>query len=288
MSDFTASARVASVPHVPNVLAIAGSDPSGGAGVQADLKTFAAFGVYGAACITALTAQNAHRVFGVTGVAPSFVSLQIEAVLADLPLHAVKIGMLGSAAVVRAVASALANGAVENVVIDPVLRSSTGTPLIDADGLDALRRELLPRARVVTPNVGEAGALLGRAAPSTIAEMRDAARDLGRLGPARALVTGGHVSAGDDVIDVLCDEDGRIHELRTPRVDGPDRHGTGCTLSSAIAALLALGHSVRSACEEAQAYVAAAIAAAPALTSGSGAGPLHHIPFSRLLAARES
>ncbi len=272
--------------RVRNVLAVAGSDPSGGAGVQADLKTFAAFGVYGGAVITALTAQNTIGIAGVNPVDASFVALQLQTVVSDMALDAVKVGMLGSASVVRSVAAVFRACSVANIVVDPVLRASTGSSLLGADGVVALREELLPLAHVITPNAAEAGVLLSRAAPASLRDMHDAARALRKFGSAYVLVTGGHVATGADCVDVLCDQHGITHELRSIRIGDASRHGTGCTLSSAIAALLALGRDVAAACEEAQAYVGAAIVAAGDLAVGHGAGPLHHIPFSAALPAR--
>ncbi|HEX3867458.1 MAG TPA: bifunctional hydroxymethylpyrimidine kinase/phosphomethylpyrimidine kinase [Gemmatimonadaceae bacterium] len=273
--------------RTPNVLSIAGSDPSGGAGVQADLKTFAAFDVYGAAAITAITAQNTRAVAAVWPADPSVVAQQIDSVLSDISFDAIKIGMLATAEIVRAVATALGayrpaagRDATPYIVVDPVLRSSTGAALVNDRGVAALRDELLPLAFIITPNIEETGVLLGRTPPRSRAAMYAAAEDLLALGCQWALVTGGHVPAVHECVDVLAGADGHTREIRTTRVPGPDRHGTGCTLSSAIAALLALGHDVPDACEDAQAYVAAAITAAGTLGVGHGAGPLRHVAFS--------
>lgn len=245
----------------PCVLSIAGSDPSGGAGVQADLRTFAALGVDAGAAIAVLTAQNAREVLGVLAVPVDFITLQIDAVFAERDIAAVKVGMLGDASAVRAVAAALRAHRPRHVVVDPVLRSTSGTVLLAPPAVEVLRRALLPLATVVTPNAAEAGVLLERAAPATVREMREAAQALCALGPTWVLVTGGHVAAGADCVDVLSGVSG-LHELRTLRIPGAERHGTGCVLSSAIAAYLARGWDVRSACAAAQEFVAAMLAAA--------------------------
>ncbi len=265
---------------LPAALSIAGSDPSGGAGIQADLKTFAAFGVYGGAVITALTAQNGRAFHAALPVDAGFVSQQLEAVLDDIAFGAIKIGMLGTAPVARAVASVLRDYSNDHIVIDPVLAASAGGRLLDDDGLTVLRDELFPLARIITPNAIEAGVLLGRPAPATVAEMHDAARDLSALGPAWVLVTGGHVDAGDTCVDVLLERGGESHELRSSRERGPGRHGTGCTHSSAIAAMLAHGERVPVACEQAQAYVGGALIASEEFVSAHEPGPLVHIMYS--------
>jgi len=243
---------------VPHVLSIAGSDPSGGAGIQADLRTFALYGVHGCAAITALTVQNARAVREVLPMQADFVARQVEAVFDDAEIRAVKTGMLGTGGIARAVARVLAAAVARNVVVDPVLRATVGATLVDDDGINAIRDLLLPLAAVVTPNAVEAGALLGARPPETVTEMRLAASAIQRLGPQWVLVTGGHVEAGDDCVDVLASADG-VRELRVARVHGAVMHGTGCTLSSAIAALLALGHEVPDACARAQRFVSAAI-----------------------------
>ena len=250
------------VPAVARrVLSIAGSDPSGGAGVQADLRTFAALGVDAGAVIAVLTAQNAREVLGVLAVPADFITLQLDAVFAEGDIAAVKVGMLGDAPAVQAVAAALRVHRPRSVVVDPVLRSTSGTVLLAPPAVEVLRRELLSLATVVTPNAAEAGALLERATPATVREMREAADALCALGVSWVLVTGGHVAAGADCVDVLAGTSG-IHELRTPRIPGADRHGTGCVLSSAIAAFLARGWDVPCACAAAQGFVAAMLAAA--------------------------
>jgi hydroxymethylpyrimidine/phosphomethylpyrimidine kinase len=251
-------------------LTIAGSDPSGGAGIQADLKTFAAFDVYGASAITAITVQNTTGVEAIAPLSADLVTAQIEAIAGDLVLHATKIGMLATAAIVEAVAAAIAELDLPLVVVDPVLASSSGDRLLDDDGVRALCAELLPRARVVTPNIPEAEALSG-VRISSPDKARDAARRIRDMGPRAVVITGGH-GAGATIVDLLLEGDD-FHEFRTPRVDR-NAHGTGCTFASAIAAGLALGRSLPNAAEAAQRYVAGALARAPKI--GRGRGPLDH------------
>jgi hydroxymethylpyrimidine/phosphomethylpyrimidine kinase len=258
-------------------LTIAGSDPSGGAGIQADLKTFAAFGVYGASAITAITVQSTKGVEAVAPLSADLVTAQIEAVAADLAIHATKVGMLGTAAIVEAVAAAIAELDLPLVVVDPVLVSTSGDRLLDADGVQTLRLELFPRARVVTPNIPEAEALSGRRVASGD-DAREAARRIHGMGAAAVVITGGHAQwdaegSTPQVVDLLFD--GReFHEFRVARVDSRQTHGTGCTFASAIAAALALGQELPDAVARAQQYVAGAIAHAPGI--GHGRGPLDH------------
>lgn len=259
---------------VPNVLSIAGSDPSGGAGIQGDLKTFAALGVYGCAVPTALTAQSTRGVREVFAVPAAFVTRQLETLLDDVEVAAVKIGMLGDASVVRAVAAVLRRYALPCIVLDPVLRASAGGTLLDAGGLDVLRDELLPLVDLVTPNALEAGALLGTAPPTTAAAAGEAARQLVARGARAALVTGGHLDDASTCVDVLAAK-GVLHVVRTARVEGGGTHGTGCALSSAIAALLAHGRALPAACAEAQGFVAAAVRGGGQLQVGRGPGPVH-------------
>ena len=265
---------------VPNVLSIAGSDPSGGAGIQGDLKTFAAFGVWGCAVPTALTAQSSRGVHDVWPVPATVVTRQLEALLDDVAVAAVKIGMLGNAGVVRAVAGVLRRYAPPHVVLDPVLRASAGGMLLDADGLTALRNELLPLVDLVTPNAAEAGVLLGAAAPENEGDAREAARALVGLGVRAALVTGGHLGDAATCVDVLA-ADGTLQAFRTARVPGGDAHGTGCALSSGIAALLAQGQALPAACAAAQAIVARGVRAGGRLAVGGGTGPVHVQPPTR-------
>lgn len=254
-----------------SVLAIAGSDPSGGAGIQADLKTYAALGVYGMASITALTAQNTVGVTGVYQVPPEFVGLQIDTVVEDIRPDAVKMGMLASAEIARVVAARAREHGLRNLVVDPVMVAKSGDALLAEDAVRAVRDELLPLATVLTPNLPEAAALLGRPVDS-IAAMREAARGLHALGAASVLVKGGHLE-GETVTDVLFDG-GRLHEFAGPRMPTRNTHGTGCTLSSAIAAQLALGEGVVEAVRRAREYLAGALQ--HAYDTGKGHGSVNH------------
>ena len=259
-------------------LTIAGSDSSGGAGIQADLKTFAAHGVYGTSAITALTAQNTLGVTAVQAVPAEFVTAQIEAVVDDIGCDAVKTGMLATAAIVEAVAAAVEELELPNLVIDPVMFAKGGDRLLDEDAVHARRATLLRLARVVTPNVPEAEALAGMAIAS-VADMREAARRILRFGPAAVLVKGGHL-AGDTVTDVLL-EGTHATEIRGPRISVRHTHGTGCTLAAALAARLALGDSLEQAARHAKAYVAGAMEHGVDL--GKGHQPLNHFwPSTKL------
>lgn len=252
-------------------LTIAGSDSGGGAGIQADLKTFAALGVYGTSAITAVTAQNTLGVTASAPLAADLVTAQIEAVAGDIAIHATKTGMLANAAIVEAVVAAIEELELPLVVVDPVMVSKGGQRLLDDDGVQALRLELLPRARVVTPNLPEAEALSGRRIES-LAGAREAARRIRDMGARAVIVKGGH-GVGTQIVDVLLDGD-TFHEFRTPRIDTKNTHGSGCTFASAVAAHLALGRALPEATEQAQRYVAGAIA--HALAIGRGHGPLGH------------
>jgi hydroxymethylpyrimidine/phosphomethylpyrimidine kinase len=254
----------------PVVLTIAGSDPSGGAGLQADLKTFAAFGVYGASVVTALTAQDTTGVRAVAGVPADFVAAQLDAVLDDLPVAAAKTGMLFAAHVIGTVAAHLAARPVAALVVDPVMVATSGDRLLAGDAVDALRDRLLPLARVVTPNLAEAAVLVGRRV-ETLDDMHAAARALVGLGARAALVKGGHLRG--DAVDVLCDG-AAVTELRAPRVPIAATHGSGCTLSAAIAAGLARGLPLADAVARAKRWVSAALARATPV--GRGAVPLDH------------
>jgi hydroxymethylpyrimidine/phosphomethylpyrimidine kinase len=256
------------------VLSIAGSDPSGGAGVQADLKTFAALGVYGMAAITALTAQNTTGVYGVHAVPAAFVGAQIARVFEDIPARAVKLGMMANADIVHAVADALEQAGADQVVLDPVMIATSGHALLDADAVAALRARLLPLACVITPNLPEAAALLGCEAITDRGAMAEAASALLALGARAVLLKGGHLPGGD-CPDLLITPAG-LHWLPGPRFVTRNTHGTGCTLSSALAALLARApQDLPAAARAAKDYVAGAIADADA-TLGRGAGPLAH------------
>jgi len=258
----------------PIAVTIAGLDPSGGAGIAADLKTFSALGVYGAAIVTALTAQNTKGVFGIHDVPADFIAAQINAVFTDLSLGAVKIGMLGSPAAIDVVAAALDRYRPGNVVLDPVMVASSGQRLLQGGALGRLR-DLIARVRVLTPNLPEAAALLETAPARDEAEMRVQAQKLLALGAGAVLVKGGH-GGGAESVDLLVEANGETLRLAAPRIATENTHGTGCTLASAIAAGLAKGLPLPAAAREAKAYVSAAIAAADRLGVGSGHGPLHH------------
>jgi hydroxymethylpyrimidine/phosphomethylpyrimidine kinase len=252
-------------------LTIAGSDSGGGAGIQADLKTFAAFGVYGTSAITAVTAQNTRGVTAVHTLPTDAITAQIETIAADIRIHATKIGMLGSAAIVEAVAAAVAELQLPLVVVDPVMVAKSGDRLLDEDALAAMKAELLPRTLVVTPNLPEATALCGVSIQS-LSDARAAAREILAMGPSAVVIKGGHGS-GDILVDLLYDGRDFI-EFPTPRLDTRHTHGTGCTFASAIAARLARGDALPAAVAEAQAFVAGAIRHGVAI--GHGYGPLDH------------
>jgi hydroxymethylpyrimidine/phosphomethylpyrimidine kinase len=235
-------------------LTIAGSDSSGGAGIQADLRTFAALGVHGATAITAITAQNSKGVAAIAPVPADLVTAQIEAVAAEDGLKATKIGMLATAAIAEAVAAAIEELELPLVVLDPVLASTTGTRLLDADGVQTLLTELLPRALVITPNIPEAEALSGRRITS-IEDARDAARRLHDIGAENVIIKGGHAHDEHDVIDLLYDGK-TFQEFRIARENGVAIRGTGCSFASAIAAMLALGQRLPDAAARAQRHVA--------------------------------
>lgn len=253
-------------------LTIAGSDSGGGAGIQADLKTFAAFGVYGTSAITALTAQNTRAVTAVHVAPPDIVVAQIEAVVSDLGCDAVKTGMLATAPIVEAVADAIRRHQLPFVVVDPVMVAKSGDRLLDDDAVEAVRRRLLPLARVVTPNIPEAEVLAGMRIDDA-ASAREAAARIAALGPAAVVIKGGHMD-GAEVEDLLV-EGGRAETFRTPRVAGRHTHGTGCTFAAALAAQGALGVSLPEAIRGAQAFIATAMARGIPL--GAGHRPLHHL-----------
>jgi hydroxymethylpyrimidine/phosphomethylpyrimidine kinase len=264
---------------LPRVLTIAGSDSSGGAGIQADLKTFTVFRTYGMSAITALTAQNTRGVSGIFPVTPEFVRAQIDAVASDIGIDAAKTGMLANRAIIEVVAAAVRVHRIAPLVVDPVMVAQSGARLLEDDARAALLSELLPLATVVTPNVPEAEALLGMRIAS-VADQRLAARRLVELGAGAALVKGGHL-AGADAVDVL--DDGRsVEELRAPRIDTPHTHGTGCMTAAALAAGLARGLPLLDAAHEAKRFITVAIAGALALGGGNGpANPLAWLDWER-------
>lgn len=255
-------------------LTIAGSDSSGGAGIQADLKTFAALGVYGASVIAALTAQNTQGVTGILDVPPEFIASQIDAVFSDFDVAAVKIGMLSRVAAIETVARGLTRHKAKNIVLDPVMVATSGDRLLNPDAVGALRRLLIPRALIVTPNLPEAAALSGASLARNEREMEIQARQILQLGARNVLIKGGH-GEGEDSVDLLIGE-GNVVRLSAKRVATKNTHGTGCTLSSAIAAGLAKGADLVTAVQDAKTYVTAAVAAADRLQVGHGHGPLHH------------
>ncbi|TQV75932.1 bifunctional hydroxymethylpyrimidine kinase/phosphomethylpyrimidine kinase [Exilibacterium tricleocarpae] len=259
----------------PVVLAIAGSDSCAGAGVQADLKTLMAMGVYGATAITAITAQNTRGVDGVWPVPVESVRAQITAVMADLPVAAIKIGMLGSRALVQAVAACLAEYPDIPVVLDPVMVATSGARLLAPEGEQALREALLPRAALITPNLPEAAALLSREAAASQAEMAAQARELLILGTAAVLVKGGHLS-GSEAADILVTDSRGEEVFSSARCNTKNTHGTGCTLASAIAAGLARGLSLSAAVGAAKEFLTGAVVAAQHWELGEGHGPVDH------------
>jgi hydroxymethylpyrimidine/phosphomethylpyrimidine kinase len=260
--------------RTPIAVTIAGSDSSGGAGIQADLKTFAAFGVYGASVITALTAQNTQGVAAIHDVPAEFIGAQMDAVFSDLSVGAVKIGMLSQPDVIAAVAAGLAKHGQTDVVLDPVMVAASGDRLLVPEAIDVMRRVLIPRALVITPNLPEAAALLDTTPAASEGEMRDQVERLLTLGPRAVLIKGGHSNSPESV-DIFFDGSVELR-LPAPRIATENTHGTGCTLSSAIAAGLAKGLRLVEAIAEAKAYVTLAIAGADRLTIGSGHGPVHH------------
>jgi hydroxymethylpyrimidine/phosphomethylpyrimidine kinase len=253
-------------------LTIAGSDSSGGAGIQADLKTFSAFGVYGASVLTALTAQNTQGVRAIVDLEPSFIAQQIDAVAEDLPIATAKTGMLSRVGVIEAVVERLQAWRVPHLVVDPVMVAASGDVLLERAAIASIRDRLIPLATVITPNLREAEVLTGRPVES-VGAMRETAQMLVRMGAQAALVKGGRLGGGD-AIDILCAAD-TLREFRAPRVAIGQAHGAGCTLSAAIAAALALGEGLEDAVTAAKDYVTRALATAPKL--GRGSTPLNHL-----------
>jgi hydroxymethylpyrimidine/phosphomethylpyrimidine kinase len=258
----------------PIALTIAGSDSSGGAGIQADLKSFAALGVYGASVITALTAQNTQGVTGIHQVPADFVTAQIDAVFCDLDIGAVKIGMVAEISVIGAIAAGLAKWRPKHIVLDPVMVATSGDRLLRADAVEALRTKLIPTASLITPNLPEAAALLDEPVATNENAIADQGKRLLGLGPRAVLIKGGH-GQGADSTDYFIAASGTI-PLSAPRIATKNTHGTGCSLSSAITAGLAKGESMETAVRNAKAWVSAAIAAADRFAVGHGHGPVHH------------
>ena len=283
MSSSASSAAVTGSPsRIPNVLTIAGIDPSGGAGVLADLKTFSAMGAYGCGVIAALTAQNTQAVTGVHVPPADFLRLQIDTLFADVQLHATKIGMLGSAEVTATVADRLAHWKAVKVVLDPVMVAKSGDSLLAKSAISMMREALFPQAFMITPNLPEAGVLLGQRAPESVKDMYRAAERLRELLPLSSerwvLLKGGHLP-GNELMDLLFDGE-RMIELPAARIETRNTHGTGCTLSSAVAALLpqtaADFRPVETAVRQARQWLLGAIAHSGELAVGSGHGPVHH------------
>lgn len=258
----------------PRVLSIAGSDSGGGAGIQADLKTISALGCFGMTAITALTAQNTCGVRAIHGVPPQMLRDQIDAVIDDIGADAVKIGMLHAPEIVRTVAEAIDRHSLQNVVFDPVMVATSGAVLIEQDSMDVLVHELFPRATLITPNLDEAGLLVGKPLTST-EDMEAAALSLRAQGARAVLVKGGHLP-GETVIDLLLTDSGEKIWMKAPRIQSPNTHGTGCTLSSAIASHLALGESLVEAVRAARLYVRDALQAGALVRTGNCGGPLNH------------
>lgn len=256
---------------IPNILSIAGSDPSGGAGIQADLKTFTALGCYGMAALTALTAQNTQGVRSSVNVPERFMRDQLDAIFEDIRVDAVKIGMLGGVEIMEAVADSLEKYEPKHIVLDPVMVASSGDILMDPDALGVLKNRLIPLATLMTPNIPEAEKLRRVA----VLDMEIAAEKLLELGARAVLLKGGHLK-GDVMRDVLADSTG-VQVFEAPRVDTENTHGTGCTLSSAIAAYLGMGHDLADACERAKRYLTNALQYADVLDVGYGHGPVNHV-----------
>ena len=266
---------------IPNVVSIAGIDPSGGAGLFADLKAFSALGAYGCGIVAALTAQNTRSVTGVHLPPDDFIRLQLDTLFADVPIASAKIGMLGTAGVVRVVADGLHARTLPHLVLDPVMIAKSGDTLLADDAIALLLEAIFPLATLITPNLPEAGVLLRERAPESVREMRRAAEKLrerlAHNGERWVLLKGGHLPGGE-LVDLLFDGD-KMHELQSRRIDTRNTHGTGCTYSAAIAALLPQREHVPSAVREAQAWLARAIARADELAvagSPEGHGPVHH------------
>ena len=258
----------------PIALTIAGSDSSGGAGIQADLKTFAAFGVYGASVITALTAQNTTGVSGIHQVPAEFVTAQIDAVFSDLAVGAVKIGMVAQPASIDAIVAGLMRWSPKHIVLDPVMVATSGDRLLAAEAVEALRTKLIPLASVITPNLPEAAALLDEPVAVSEAAVENQGKRLLAMGCRAVLIKGGH-GQGAESTDYLIDANGTI-ALPAPRIATKNTHGTGCSLSSATAAGLAKGENMETAIRNAKAWISAAIAAADRFSVGHGHGPVHH------------
>lgn len=257
---------------VPRALTIAGSDSGGGAGIQADLKTFTAFKVFGTSVITAITAQNTESVLGIESLSPEFVKLQIDAVVNDIGVDAVKVGMLSTKEIISVVANKVDQYSMKNLVLDPVMVSSRGDSLLDDNASQTLIRELFPKTYILTPNIPEAIVITGMDIIS-LEDMKTAAEAIKQLGPMNVLLKGGHLDNTPESVDILYDGEG-FHEFKTDRIDTKNTHGTGCTFSAAICAGLAKGLSIMESVREAKNYIKYAIE--NSFDIGRGHGPLNH------------
>ena len=261
--------------QVPKALTIAGSDSGGGAGIQADLKTFSALGCYGTSAITALTAQNTQGVNNISGVEPSFIQDQLRAVLDDIGADAIKIGMLHADDVIQAIATVLSDYRAIPVVLDPVMVAKSGDRLLQEDAIEALKTHLLPKASLITPNLPEAEVLTGLSIGDEGA-MQKALPALLKTGPDAVLLKGGHLSSGQSPDLFYSHETPEPARIDSERIDTPNTHGTGCTLSSAIAAYRAQGYAAETAVKHAKTYMTEALRAGAPLSIGKGKGPVHH------------
>ena len=257
------------------LLTIAGSDSSGGAGIQADLKTFSALGCYGMSVITALTAQNTVGVRGIYPIPPSFVEKQMEAVFTDIDVDAVKIGMLYSAELIESVASMLKKFKATKIVLDPVMAAQSGDSLMKSKAVDALKKHLMPLVDVVTPNIPETSALTGKKI-LCLDEMYKAARVLAQYGSKGIFIKGGHLENKESIDVLYIDDQDKFVTFKEKRIKTRNNHGTGCTLSSALASFLAKGNSIEAAAEKAKIYISKAIRKGSAYLIGKGSGPVHH------------
>ncbi|MFK0572806.1 bifunctional hydroxymethylpyrimidine kinase/phosphomethylpyrimidine kinase [Endozoicomonas sp.] len=268
------------MPSTPIALTIAGSDSGGGAGIQADLKTFSALGVYGCSVITALTAQNTLGVQGIFDVTPAFVRQQLDSVFSDLNILAAKVGMLSQPEVIETVARAVSDYPLKNLVVDPVMVATSGDVLLQKAAIDILRRKLIPKATLITPNLPEAAVLLDCSPPESLEAMIAMVDPLMELGASAVLLKGGHLSSGNGKAVDLFHDGKALHKLESPWVKTRNTHGTGCTLSSAVTAYLARDYSLMDAVKSAKEYIAGAIAHADNISisknRNDGHGPVHH------------
>lgn len=259
-------------PEIPMALTIAGSDSGGGAGIQADLKTFTAHKVYGMSVVTSITAQNSKKVLGIHNLSPEFIGLQLVAVATDFEIHSAKTGMLSSAAIIKSLADQIKRYSIPKLVVDPVMISKSGARLLEKDAETSLKDDIIPLAFVVTPNIPEAEVIAGMEIHD-VEHMKEAAENIKQMGPAHVLIKGGHLKGNDDAVDIFYDGED-FYEIATKWIKTKNTHGTGCTYSAAICANLARGHSALDAVSMAKDYVTAAIE--KSFNIGSGHGPLNH------------